>query len=74
MENKQTNTAAAAEGAGGKGKRSMPVGDALMVAGAVAVTIGAGLIALAGGFIIGGAFAILFGALLELRGGDGHAA
>jgi len=71
VEHKQTNTVA--EGAGGREKRSIPVGDGLMVAGAVAVTIGAGLIALAGGFIIGGAFAILFGALLELRGGESHA-
>ena len=74
MENKQTNAAAAAEGAGGRVKRRIPVGDSLMVVGAVLVTVGIGLSCVAAGVVAAGVFALVFGALLELRGGDGHAA
>jgi hypothetical protein len=43
------------------------VGNLIQILGAVAITIGAGLIFIPAGFIIGGALAVLLGIALERK-------
>ena len=52
-----------------KNKRREAISDGLLVAGGVSVSIGAGVLHIAAGLIVGGVMAMIFGWLIAL-GGD----